>query len=59
MSKDIEVLDLIANEDFNIEDAVLGLDQEREVGYVANMQCPVPECNFQGNFPPREKYQRH
>jgi hypothetical protein len=44
--------------DFNME-AILTMDKDKEFGYVANMACPVPKCNFPGTFSSRERFQRH
>lgn len=52
----MDVLDLLADEDFNLEKEVLAMDQSKEFGYVPNMNCPVPECNVPGAFPSRAKY---
>jgi hypothetical protein len=56
---DIDVLDLMADGDFNLEEAILTLDAVKEFGYVANMMCPVADCYFPGTFPSRAKYQTH
>uniref|UniRef100_K1QSZ0 Uncharacterized protein n=1 Tax=Magallana gigas TaxID=29159 RepID=K1QSZ0_MAGGI len=54
----IDVLDIMADDDFNFEESIFNLEV-KEFGYVANMGCPVADCNFQGTFPSRAKFQRH
>lgn len=48
----IDVLDIMADDDFNFEESIFNLEV-KEFGYVANMGCPVADCNFQGTFPSR------
>lgn len=54
----VDVLDLMAEDDFYFEESVFDLD-EQDFGYVANMKCPIADCNVQGTFPSRAKFQRH
>lgn len=58
-NSDMDVLDLLADKDFSLEEVILTMDQQKESGYIPNMNCPVPDCNVPGAFPSRAKYRRH